>query len=177
MRFAVAAAVALALLLPVVTADAPASDKSTAKYEVGFLTGMIDHHAMAVETGEMCIEKAVHEQLRALCESIVTAQSQEIAQMQAWLQDWYGVSHEPEMSKSGERQMEDLAGLEGADFEVAFLEMMIKHHQGAVRDGDLCLKRAEHKELIDLCQDIIRTQSEEIELMQSWLCDWYGRCQ
>ena len=66
--------------------------------------------------------------------------------------------------------------LSGAEFEIAFMEMMIKHHEAAIREGERCLDRAYHAELRSLCEDIIETQSAEIAQMQTWLCEWYGIC-
>jgi uncharacterized protein (DUF305 family) len=74
------------------------------------------------------------------------------------------------------RQMEKLAALDGEDFEVAFMRMMIRHHRQAVVESTRCVDRAYHPELVELCEGIIATQSAEIELMQTWLCDWYGIC-
>ena len=155
-------------------AAAPAPDRSIAGFEIDFMEDMIDHHAMAVEIGTMCEGKAVHEELRALCTRIREAQTQEIAELQAWLQAWYSDPYQPEMASS--RQMEKLAQASGAEFEIMFLEMMIKHHAKAVKEATTCLERAYHPELLALCQDIIETQTLEIQLMRSWLCQWYSIC-
>ena len=79
-------------------ADAPAPDRQTARYEVRFMTGMIDHHQMAIKMSQICLDKAVHPELEAMCSQIITAQQSEIETMQGWLTDWYGVTHEPAMS-------------------------------------------------------------------------------
>jgi len=60
----------------------PASDPSAANYEVKFMTDMIDHHMMAIMTAQVCIEEAVHEELRTMCQEIIAAQTKEIQQMQ-----------------------------------------------------------------------------------------------
>lgn len=163
---------ALAVVIPAV-ADAPAPEKNTAKFEVDFMQGMIDHHMMAVMMAEMCLEKAVHEELLQTCENIITTQSQEMMMMQTWLQNWYAISYEPQMKDHMGGQMEMM---EGEEFEIMFMEMMIKHHRGAIKDGEKCLDRAYHPELLNLCQNIIDTQSQEIQTMQTWLCEWYGIC-
>lgn len=152
----------------------PAPSQRTSRFEVRFMTGMIDHHAMAIMTSEMCLEKAVHEELRALCEDIIAAQAAEIELMQSWLQDWYGVSYEPDMPMGG--GMERLDRLSGAEFEIEFMEMMIRHHRQAVREGTMCVAKAYHPELIDVCEGIVATQTAEIRQMQDWLCEWYGIC-
>ncbi|GAA4289121.1 DUF305 domain-containing protein [Georgenia daeguensis] len=153
-------------------ADVPASSEQTARFEVDFLTGMIDHHAMAVSMAEMCLEEGVHDELIATCESIITSQSTQIEQMQAWLQDWYGIDYEPGTSSGG--SMNHLANLSGEEFEVAFMRSMIRHHWGAIREAEKCFDNAEHPDLLTLCEDIYTAQLEEIEQMQTWLDDWYG---
>ena len=96
--------------------------------------------------------------------------------MQQWLRSWYGIDYSPRMSPGAQREMERLASLSGAEFEIAFMEMMIEHHQAAVREAEQCTRRAEHRQLIELCRDIIAAQSAEIAQMEAWLCEWYGRC-
>jgi len=174
--FLLVALVGAGLTVGPAAADEPAPDRSTARYEVDFLIGMIDHHAMAVEMAEMCLDKAIHPELEAMCESIKTSQSQQIEEMQTWLWDWYGVTHEPEMTPGDMRQMDKLAALDGVEFEIEFMESMIGHHRKAIREGEQCLRRAYHPELLDLCQSIIQAQSAEIAQMEQWLCEWYDRC-
>lgn len=59
---------------------------------------------MAVEMAEICVDKAVHEELRSLCKNINATQSQEIETMQTWLADWYSVSYEPQMAAGKMRE-------------------------------------------------------------------------
>ncbi len=157
-------------------ADAPAPATSTAKFEVRFMEDMIDHHAMAVMEAEVCLEKPIHDELRTMCQNIITSQSQQIQLMQTWLQDWYGVAYEPEMTPGMMNQVEKLAALDGAEFEIEFMQTMIKHHRQAIKEAETCLDKAYHPELLSLCQNIIETQSAEIRQMQTWLCEWYGIC-
>lgn len=157
-------------------ASAPAPSPSARNFEIRFMTGMIDHHQMAIEMAEICLAKAVHEELRSMCQNIIAAQSAEIEQMQSWLRDWYGMTYEPMMKPGDQKMLERLALLSGAEFEVAFMEMMIKHHEGAIKEARQCLDKAAHAELRELCQNIIATQSAEIQQLQTWLCQWYDRC-
>jgi uncharacterized protein (DUF305 family) len=157
-------------------AEAPAPNPGTANFETKFMTDMIDHHAMAVHMAEMCVEKAIHEELRTTCEAIIATQSQEIELMQSWLSRWYGITYEPQMKPGAMRQMEKMMAMSSEEFEIAFMEEMIRHHEGAIREAEQCLKRAYHEDLIDLCQNIIETQSAEIAEMEAWLCEWYSIC-
>ena len=153
-------------------ASEPASSQRAASFEVRFMTMMIDHHAMALEMTEMCMEKAIHGELRALCAEMNAAQAAEIETMQSWLQDWYGISKTPEVKDDG--SMGKLMRLEGEEFEIAFMKMLVRHHRTAVKEGLKCLDRAEHRELIGLCDEMVAAQRREIQLMEGWLCQWYG---
>lgn len=166
---------AAAARTPTVT-SAPALSTAERNYEIKFMQGMIDHHMMAVMMSEMCLQKAVHEELRALCSEIIAAQRTEIMEMQSWLQSWYGITYEPEMKPGDQQMMDRMAAMSSAEFEVEYMERMIRHHAKAVKEGEHCLDKAYHAELKTLCANIIATQREEIAIMQAWLCAWYGIC-
>lgn len=57
--------------------------------------------------------------------------------------------------------------------EFDFLAHMIPHHEEAVSTAVILRDNTEREEMKLFAEDIIRTQSEEIELMKSWLDDWY----
>jgi uncharacterized protein (DUF305 family) len=156
-------------------ASAPASSEQAAAFEVDFLTGMVDHHEMAVMMAQECRQKAVHPELAQLCDSIVQTQAAQITQMQGWLGDWYGITHAPSMPQGQMQSMERLSRLSGAEYEIRFMRAMIRHHWGAVREAGACLSRAEHPELLSLCSRIRAAQLGEIAQMQAWLQDWYGQ--
>lgn len=60
----------------------------------------------------------------------------------------------------------------GDDFDKAFLDMMIVHHQGAIDMADLAATRANHEEVKTLSKAIIIAQNKEIADMQQWQMDW-----
>jgi len=68
-----------------------------------------------------------------------------------------------------------LEGKTGDDFDQAFLDEMIVHHQGAVQMAELASSSAKHQEIKDLAAAIVAAQNEEIGRMQSWQRSWYGR--
>lgn len=91
------ALIATAILFPVfgvVSADGPA-DGRTARAEVRFLEGMIDHHQMALDMAGDCLLKAVTESVKTLCQNVITAQSKEIAEMRGYLLIWYQIDYMP----------------------------------------------------------------------------------
>jgi uncharacterized protein (DUF305 family) len=60
-------------------------------FDVAFMSGMIDHHAMAVMMAAPILIHGHHADLYTLAEQIVVSQGQEIRQMDEWLDAWYGV--------------------------------------------------------------------------------------
>lgn len=168
---------AIFLVAPGASAAAPASSPAAAEFEVEFLEMMMDHHQMALHMADLCLEKAVNEDLVALCGTIAESQAEEIERMQGWLLDWYGIEREPMMDDPAHQErMMELEMLSGEEFEMAFLQMMSEHHAMAVGEATECLRRAEHRELRGLCRQIVVTQLREIAQMERWLCRWYGDC-
>lgn len=68
-----------------------------------------------------------------------------------------------------------LSGLEGQDFEVSFLSMMIAHHEGATEMAGWILERTQNPEIKTAAEAIIAAQNPEIQQMTQWLQDWYGQ--
>ncbi|KKR01058.1 MAG: hypothetical protein UT24_C0007G0020 [Candidatus Woesebacteria bacterium GW2011_GWB1_39_12] len=66
-----------------------------------------------------------------------------------------------------------LIGVRGEEFEKAFIETMIAHHQGAIDMAKLIPSRTDKPELNKLGEDIISAQSKEIEMMEGWMEDWF----
>jgi uncharacterized protein (DUF305 family) len=62
--------------------------------ERAFIEDMIMHHMMAVRDARQLLMRnlAEHEEVRALAQEIIHEQTREIAEMQTWLRDFYGVT-------------------------------------------------------------------------------------
>lgn len=152
------------------------ADLSGEEYEVAFLSMMIAHHQGAVEMAEWILDRTDDPEIRSAAEAIVAAQDPEIQQMTTWLRDWYdqGVAAEwAEMMHADMGGMMD-AMEEGEDPDTAFLEEMIRHHQGAIDMAQLALERATHQELRDLARDVVLAQADEVHQYQTWLNDAQG---
>mgnify|MGYP003392910183 FL=1 len=67
-----------------------------------------------------------------------------------------------------------LDGKTGDEFDRAFIEGMIVHHEGAVAMAQQALQLAKHDEIKEMAQDIISAQTREINTMRGWLQAWYS---
>lgn len=78
--------------------------------------------------------------------------------------------HMDDMMKSMTMNLE---GKKNAEFDKAFIDEMIPHHQGAVVMAEMVLKQTDRKELQDLARAIIEAQNKEIKQMSDWRAAWF----
>lgn len=68
----------------------------------------------------------------------------------------------------------DLEGKTGEEFDEAFLDGMIVHHEGAVAMARLALLHAAHEEVKTMAKAIIAAQEAEIAQMKAWREAWFA---
>ena len=68
----------------------------------------------------------------------------------------------------------EMPGMGDMEFDQMFIAGMIPHHQSAIDMAKMARKRAEHKEIKQLADDIISAQQREIDQMRYWYKQWYG---
>ncbi len=152
-----------------------------------FIEQMIPHHEGAIAMAKLAIEKSKHQEIKILANAIIESQTKEIEDMAGWYKNWFG-KDVPKgssmmmgggmMSGSGMHMggEEDMTALQTAsDFDKAFLEAMIPHHQLALMMVQMLEAGTNRPEMIQLAKNITASQSKEIEDMQGWYRDWYGQ--
>lgn len=147
-----------------------------------FIEQMIPHHEDAIIMAELALEKAQREELKQLAQSIIDSQSTEIEDMKEWYEDWYGRElttsssvgmHHGMGGHMGMSQIE-VDRLEQSDnFDRAFIESMIPHHQMAVMMASMLKNGSNREEMKQLADDIIVAQTTEIDQMQDWYNEWF----
>ncbi|MFD5316711.1 DUF305 domain-containing protein [Streptomyces sp. NPDC127098] len=141
--------------------------------DVAFAQGMIPHHRQAVEMAELAASRAESPEVVELAEAIEAAQAPEIATLTEWLTAWgEDVPAEDEdhsgHDMAGMMSPDDMSSLEqsdGAEFDAAFLRMMIEHHEGAVEMAETEQSGGAYQPALDMAADIVATQSDEIARM------------
>ena len=157
--------------------DTSASQEANAT-DRAFAAEMIGHHQAAVEMAEAARKNASREEITELADAIITTQNAEIAQMKTAEQRLAdaGVDERDlgmtEAEMGMDMDMDMLMSTEG--FDRMFIDMMIPHHQGAIRMARMELADGQDPELRKLAEAIIAAQSKEIEEMNAWREDWYG---
>jgi uncharacterized protein (DUF305 family) len=156
--------------------------------DIHFMSGMIAHHAQAIDIARWAPTHGASASLQVLAERVINAQKDEIALMQRWLRERQlpvpearatmmmgGTEHIHQMP--GMLNAEQLKQLDNArvkEFDRLFLTFMIQHHQGAVTMvNDLFRSEgaALDETVFKLASDISADQTTEIDRMQQMLAE------
>ena len=161
--------------------DASPSSSTAAPFndtDVMFVQGMLPHHQQAVEMSDMLLKKSgVSAGTTALAEQVKAAQGPEITTMQSWLKAWGksadagmgGMDREMGGGMAAEAEMKELDQADAKTGEKMFLEMMTKHHQGAIMMAQMEVKNGKNPDTIAMAKDIATSQQAEIDTMKKLL--------
>lgn len=160
-------------------ASAPAgADFSTA--DVEFAQGMIPHHEQAIEMADIALDPTVEAgaEVQDLATRIKGAQDPEIEMMTGWLTAWgqpmqMDASEGHEMSSMdgmmSVEEMDSLGMMKGAEFDAMWMQMMIRHHEGAIAMAQTAKAAGSNPDALALSDQIIAAQQAEIAEMQTLL--------
>lgn len=146
--------------------------------DVTFAQGMVPHHQQALDMAKLVPSRSTNAKVLDLAKRIEGAQDPEIQKMNGWLKEWGastsmpGMDHGSMPGMSGMMSAEDMKMLEqskSAAFDKMWLDMMIKHHEGAVAMAKTELEKGGSANAKKLAQDIIDAQQKEITEMQGLL--------
>jgi uncharacterized protein (DUF305 family) len=147
--------------------------KMTGDFDIDFASGMIEHHQGAIDMSEQELKSGKDDSLRNMAQRIITAQKEEIAQLQAFLKNY-----KPSGMKHGEGELEkSMADMSGkmkstsmtGDVDKDFATMMIAHHQSAVSMANLEIKNGMSNKLKQMSQKMVKDQTKEIGEFKAWL--------
>jgi len=165
------------------TAIAIANTSYTAA-DVDFMQGMIIHHYQAFLMSEMATLRTNNETILDLAGRIDISQQDEISFMENWLLDMgqtvpdplksNHMDHHKMMGMATPEQMQQLSESDSTDFDRMYLNLMIKHHEGAI---DMVERLNEYPgsaydpQLYEFVSDLSNDQGVEIERMNGILID------
>jgi len=169
----------------------PASDS----IDAGFARDMSRHHVQAVEMANLVPDRSTDAEVRRLAFDIAETQNNQVGRMQGWLalwglpqsggqpMTWMGpdahAGHDMagmDMSESGlmpgmatEQELANLRTLKGGQFDVEFLRLMIRHHQGGKEMAVYAAEHAAVPAVRRLAGTIADTQAAEVTTMADML--------
>ncbi|MBE9181579.1 DUF305 domain-containing protein [Oculatella sp. LEGE 06141] len=158
-------------------------------FDLRFIDAMILHHRGGLEMAQVAQEQSSRNAVQQLADEIITAQEQEIQQLQSWRQTWYPDAREEPMVYDTEMghmmpMAEDMRssmmmsldlGTADDEFDLRFINAMIPHHETAVVMAQEALEKSDRPAIQALAKNIISSQQQEIDAMKQWQQEWYGQ--
>jgi len=154
--------------------------------DVDFATMMIPHHAQAIAMADMALKQATDAKVKAVAARIKAAQGPEVVRMTGWLTGWGAPLPKAEDAHGMSGMGADTGGMMSADemaeldratgpaFDRMWLQMMVRHHQGAVAMATTELAKGANPEGKQLAQSIIDSQTVEIAELNKILAGLSG---
>lgn len=149
-----------------------------------FALKMIPHHAQAVELARILERRAADENLRYFAQDVVQTQQAQMAQMRYWLPWWRQLTvgfERPSaqvaaaMGMASPQEIAELLAMQGRAAETKFLQLMIRHHQGALPMIEQGLNEVKTEGLPRrLIEAMGQSQTGEIQTMERWLTERGG---
>jgi uncharacterized protein (DUF305 family) len=142
-----------------------------------FADAMIPHHRQALEMAGLAASRTSSRAVTAVAGRITAGQGPEIAAMSSWLRslgrEAPAAGHEGHGGNAYGMatldQMNRLRAARGAGFDELFLQLMIAHHEGAVKMSGEELRRGTDRSMRKMAQDAISGQRTEIARMRALL--------
>jgi uncharacterized protein (DUF305 family) len=161
--------------------------------DVGFAQDMSVHHRQAVLMAGLARDRSTDPAIRLIAFDIETNQLQQIGQMQGWLSLWNaaplptgrymtwmadtpsmpgmagmahgtpGVATMPGMASAADLQR--LQASSGGPFDVLFLQLMLRHHQGGTPMAQYAAAHAESVQVRNLAEKIVVSQGAESDYL------------
>jgi uncharacterized protein (DUF305 family) len=153
---------------------------------VRFARDMSYHHQQAVEMALLLRDRTEDANLRQILIDMTLTQQAQIGQMTGWLETWSLPISGPEAPMTGpmvqdghtmdmtpemmgiqpQTEVNKIGTLPVPEAEVLFLQLMIKHHRGAIVMAESVLEQTQRAPVVRLAQGVIAAQESEIALMQ-----------
>ena len=144
--------------------------------EAGFARDMIVHHDQAVVMALSIRDRTTDPRIKTLATDILLTQENQIGQMLGWLNVWglAATGVEPAMAWMGHpttglmpgmatpEEMAKLRAAGGREFDVLFLQLMIRHHVGGVHMIDGILDQGHDDDVLAVAQVMKNTQQNDL---------------
>lgn len=165
----------------------------TSSPEAGFARDMQVHHGQAVEMAMEIYRKTEDPELRVLAYDMATAQAGQRGEMFGWLVQWglpqsggplmawmdesseHGhdeaaatpEEREAQMGMATPGQLAELRAASGTEADCLFLELMTRHHRGAIPMAEAVVKLGSDPRVDTVAEGMIAAQTGEIGAMEA----------
>lgn len=162
--------------------------------DIGFCQDMTVHHNQALQMATFALVNSQDQEIKRLALQILTSQATEKGLMSGWLILWEApeLPSGPHMAWMGQldhqsmghhsssglmpgmasmAEMTELGRLRGRDFDILFLQLMIRHHGGGIEMATAAADQAATPAVRGLALEMARVQTQENGIMLAKLKD------
>lgn len=162
--------------------------------DAGFARDMAAHHLQGVEMANLALQRSADPEVRGLAFDISSTQTNQAGRMQGWLALWglpqsggepmswmtdadAGMSMDMDGSTAAasmpgmatEQELAELRTLAGSAFDVRFLQLMVRHHGGALPMAEYAAQTADQAAVRTLARSIALAQQAEVSTMEEMI--------
>lgn len=174
---------------------APAEDS----VDVGFAQDMAMHHQQAVQIANTAREKTTNPEIKQIAFDIESTQLEQAGRMDGWLMLWgrpeqpsgphmawmsgpegehhHGAGAQPSTGTddmpgmASEEELGRLRSLSGKEFDVDFLQLMLRHHQAGTPMAQYASVHASVPAVRTLAANIVHSQTTEMDTIRQLLAE------
>lgn len=166
------------MMAPMTTMMAKMKDmQMTGDFDYDFANMMISHHQAAIEMAQVEVQKGTDAALKTMAQGMITAQQSEIVAFQDILKDYKVPSANAnemhahgKMTESMNMMMKHMGENKmTGNVDKDFAQMMIHHHEAAVKMAKDELSQGKKATLKKMAQKIEQDQTKEIADLKTWL--------
>jgi len=136
------------------------------KSDRDFVGSMIPHHLVGVKLLDDAAIRTNDVRLRRLVFEMQGYHHAEIHELEAMANEWSVAPRDVFPGYIGTADFADLARASGVDYDVRWLNLMIRHHKGALQLAKDALQSSASSHIHEIAVATLSTQSREVSLMQ-----------
>jgi uncharacterized protein (DUF305 family) len=155
--------------------------------EAGFTRDMITHHSQAIDMAMVAFQQGQLAEVRTLGLDIALGQQTQVGTMYRWLEEWKllptgsrppmawmpdGTStlgNGPMPGMATDDDLDRLYRSTDKDFDILFLQLMLRHHLGGIHMVDGLLDLSDRDEVVAMAARMKESQQADIEVLRNLL--------
>lgn len=162
-------------------------DMPQVEFDQLYIDMMLPHHGSIVALAGVALPLLEDGRLQEMAQNIIETQTAEQVELEALRSEWYGSPEPAPMDDAMmSMMMEAMPGTGSADemmrmmdagsliqafcaaddFDLAFIDQTIPHHQMAIDASESALERAVHPEIANIAREVIEGQQAEIDELE-----------
>jgi uncharacterized protein (DUF305 family) len=130
---------------------------------------MVPHHQLGIEMIDSAVLRSDDVRLRKLVFQMQSYHEHELHELSSRLQQWEISPAEIFPGSIDPSRLAAIDQLSGPAYDIAWLDAMVEHHEGAIAIGKEEIASGQLPDLIDVAKKVVSTQQAEIIEMKQLL--------